>query len=130
MASVYEKYDSHSQYQAAVYTKTVIYMSLNMFFIPVLTLSSGATSLYELFSRSNKAQLLGELFIPKSGEFFIILLVQQGAISGIFYALNISDIMWSYFLPALAFERRKIYNDQAPWRRHEQTTFLYGYFNA
>lgn len=46
------------------------------------------------------------------------------------YALNLSDILWSYFSPALAFERRKIYNDQAPWRRHEQTTFLYGYFNS
>ena len=33
-------------------------------------------------------------------------------------------------MPAFAFERRKIYNDQAPWRRDEQTTFTYGYFNA
>jgi hypothetical protein len=33
-------------------------------------------------------------------------------------------------LPALAYERRKIYNDSAPWRRDEETTFLYGYFNA
>ena len=101
-----------------------------MFIIPVMTLTSGATSLYELFQGTSKIQLLGELFIPKSGEFFIILLVQQGAFSAMFYSLNISDIIWSYFMPALAFERRKIYNDQAPWRRHEQTTFLYGYFNA
>ena len=131
-ACVIEKYDSHSQYQAAVYIKTVIYMMFNMFIIPVLTLSSGGASLYELFTASNfnVAQLLSELFIPKSGEFFILLLVQQGCLSAIFYSLNLSDIMWSYFLPALAFERRKIYNDQQPWRRHEQTTFLYGYFNA
>jgi hypothetical protein len=131
-ASVIEKYDSHSQYQAAVYMKTVIYMMFNMFIIPVLTLSSNGASLYELFTKSNfnVAQLLGELFIPKSGEFFILLLVQQGVLSAIFYSLNLSDIMWSYFMPALAFEQRKIFNDQQPWRRHEQTTFLYGYFNA
>jgi hypothetical protein len=36
----------------------------------------------------------------------------------------------AYFIPALAFERRKIYNDSAPWRRDEATTFYYGYFNS
>ena len=58
--------------------KTVIYTNLNMFIIPVLTLSSGGATLYELFIASdfNLAKLLGELFIPKSGEFFILLLVQ------------------------------------------------------
>jgi len=112
-ACVIESYDSHSAYQMAVYFKTVIYMNLNMFIIPVLTLSSGGSTLYELFMANNfnLAKLLGELFIPKSGEFFIILLVQQGVFSAIFYSLNLTDIMTSYFTPALAFERRKIYND-------------------
>lgn len=96
-----------------VYLKTVIYMIINLFVIPVLTLSNGGVTLYELFMSNNwnLPRLLGELFIPKSGEFFIILLVQQGALSTIFYLLNIPDIMVNYFLPSLAFERRKIYND-------------------
>jgi len=98
----------------------------------VLTLSNNGGTLYDLVTSNNFniAKLLSELFIPTSGEFFILLLIQQGVISSIFYALNISDIMFSFFTPALAFERRKIYNDQAPWRRDEQTTFLYGYFNS
>jgi len=52
-------------------------MILNMFIIPVLTISSGKKTLYELFTVSgyNIARLLSELFIPKSAEFFIILLV-------------------------------------------------------
>jgi hypothetical protein len=131
-ASRYEGYDSHSEYQVAVYIKTVVYMSLNMFMIPVLTVSSGSQTIYDLFTESefNLAKILGELFIPKSGEFFVILLVQQGVLSAVFTSLNISDIGGSYFIPALAFNRRQIYNDQAPWRRDEQTTFLYGYFNA
>jgi hypothetical protein len=40
------------------------------------------------------------------------------------------DIYSAYFIPALAFERRKIYNDSEPWRRDEATTFYYGYFNS
>mmetsp|Transcript_9019 Transcript_9019/g.15260 ORF Transcript_9019/g.15260 Transcript_9019/m.15260 type:complete len:95 (+) Transcript_9019:725-1009(+) len=93
--------------------KTVIYMNLNMFIIPVLTLSSGGSTLYELILANdfNLAKLIGELFIPKSGEFFVILLIQQGVLSAIFYSLNLPDIIDSYFLPGLAFERRKIFND-------------------
>ena len=131
-ASVAESYDSHSKYQAAVFIKTVFYTILNVFVIPVLTLASGGRTLYELIESSNwnLAKLLGELFIPASGEFFIIILVQQAVFSVMFYSLNLSDIIYSYFIPELAFERRKIFNDSAPWRRHEQTSFMYGYFNA
>ena len=84
-----------------------------MFVIPVLTLSSEGATLYDLFISNdfNLARLLGELFIPKSGEFFIILLVQQGLVSFMNYGLNLPDIVFSYMMPSLAFERRKIYND-------------------
>jgi hypothetical protein len=52
-------------------------MNLNMFIIPVLTLSSKGRTLYELFTTNDFSlpKLLAELFIPKSGEFFIILLI-------------------------------------------------------
>lgn len=78
LASVIESYDSHSAYQVAVYTKTVIYMSLNMFVIPVLTISGGNKTIYDLLISSHWSipRILGELFIPKSGEFFIILLIE------------------------------------------------------
>ena len=74
---VMESYDSHSSYQATVYIKTVIYMIINLFIIPVLTLSNGGITLYQLFETNNFnfPKLLGELFIPKSGEFFIIMLI-------------------------------------------------------
>jgi len=49
-----------------------------MFIIPVLTLSAGGASIFDLFMANNFniAKILSELFIPKSGEFFILLLVQ------------------------------------------------------
>ena len=134
IASVLEGYESHSRYQITVYIKTTVYSIFNMFIIPILTMSlvTGSGTLWEVFQSQNFniAKILGELFLPKSGEFFILLLVQQGVCSAAFYALNCSDIFWSYMSPAFAFELRKIYNDQAPWRRNEQTTFLYGYFNS
>lgn len=88
--------------------------------------------MYDLIINSNfnVAKILGELFIPKSGEFFALLLVQQGALSAVFYGLMVSEIIFSFFKPYYAFERRKMYNDQAPWRRDETLTFTYGYFNS
>lgn len=77
-ASVAETYDSHSKYQIAVYLKTVIYTTLNIFIIPVLTLASSGKTLFEIISDNNWnfGKLLSELFIPASGEFFVILLLQ------------------------------------------------------
>jgi hypothetical protein len=49
IAAVIESYDCHSKYQNTVYMKTVIYTNLNMFIIPVLTISSGGGSIYDLF---------------------------------------------------------------------------------
>jgi hypothetical protein len=48
LTCVLDSYDAHSKYQGAVYTKCVIYMILNMFVIPVLTISSGGKTVYEL----------------------------------------------------------------------------------
>ena len=76
-ASVVEGYNSHSKYQSTVYFKTVIYTNLNMFIIPVLTISNNGGTIYDLIMSNNFniAKLLGELFIPTGGEFFILLLV-------------------------------------------------------
>ena len=72
-----ERYDSHSTYQLSVYYKTIVYLLLNTFVIPILTIASGGKSLYEIFSETgfNVAKILGELFIPKSAEFFIYLII-------------------------------------------------------
>lgn len=44
--------------------------------------------------------------------------------------LNLTDILNSYFSPWLAYNKRKVYQDQEPWLRKEENTFQYGYFYA
>jgi hypothetical protein len=44
-----------------------------------------------------------------------------------YYGLNITDIVLAYLSPWLAHEKRKIFQDQAPWRRKEEYVFMYGY---
>jgi len=72
---VLERYDAHSKYQTATYTKCVIYLILNMFVIPVLTIASEGKTIYELLVTTSVPSLLSELFIPKAGEFFAVLLI-------------------------------------------------------
>ena len=50
-------------------------MILNMFIIPVLTISSGGKTVWQILTESAFPRLLSELFIPKAGEFFTILLI-------------------------------------------------------
>ena len=38
-----EHHETHSLYQRAVFRKSIVYLSLNMLFIPALTLSSQST---------------------------------------------------------------------------------------
>ena len=42
--SIVESYETHSLYQIAVYTKSVIYLSLNMLIIPALSLGESSSS--------------------------------------------------------------------------------------
>ena len=46
-----------------------------MFVIPVLTIASEGKTIYELLVTTSVPSLLSELFIPKAGEFFAVLLI-------------------------------------------------------
>jgi len=74
-----------------------------MFVIPVLTIASEGKTIYELLITTSVPSLLSELFIPKAGEFFAVLLIQQGVFSVIFYSLQLPDISYTYFISELAF---------------------------
>ena len=97
-AALYEKYETHSLYQRALYVKSVIYLILNMLVIPALTLSNMASeeidekdrynptsgyavnesgSLFQfIYTRQfNIARLLGEIYAGENGIFFVSLIL-------------------------------------------------------
>jgi hypothetical protein len=71
--------------------------------------------------------LFGSFYLSNNGIFFVSMILQQAAFSSLYYGLNITDIALAFFSPWLAHEKRKIFQDQAPWRRKESYVFMYGY---
>eukprot|EP00352_Strombidinopsis_acuminata_P000737 CAMPEP_0176344652 /NCGR_PEP_ID=MMETSP0126-20121128/4854_1 /TAXON_ID=141414 ORGANISM="Strombidinopsis acuminatum, Strain SPMC142" /NCGR_SAMPLE_ID=MMETSP0126 /ASSEMBLY_ACC=CAM_ASM_000229 /LENGTH=257 /DNA_ID=CAMNT_0017691207 /DNA_START=1055 /DNA_END=1828 /DNA_ORIENTATION=- len=134
IASIIECYETHSRYQVSIYYKCVIYLTLNMMVIPALTLNSPDSkySLYVLITEREFGitDLLAQFYVNNSGLFFVSLIIQQACLSSAYYLTNCSEVVFSYFSPWLALEKRKIFQDSAPWRRKEQLTFQYGYFYA
>lgn len=131
LSSIVERHETHSFYQLSVYTKSVIYLNLNMLIIPGLTLTNSTPLINIMFMKNFRlAEILGDFYIANSGIFFVSMLIQQAFLSTSFYLLNLQDIFFSYFSPWLALEKRKIFNDTAPWRRKEDFCFQYGYFYA
>ena len=152
-AALYEKYETHSLYQRALYVKSVIYLILNMLVIPALTLSNMASeeidekdrynptsgyavnesgSLFQfIYTRQfNIARLLGEIYAGENGIFFVSLILQTAIYSSCYYLCQCSDLAFSYFSPWLTHMKRKVYVDQEPWLRKEGNNFLYGFFYA
>ena len=116
-------------YQLSVYTKSVIYLNLNMLIIPGLTLTT-STPLIDIIWEFKLTELLGDFYIANSGIFFVSILIQQACLSSSFYLMNAVDVFFAYFSPWLALEKRKIFTDSAHWRRQESLCFQYGFFYA
>ena len=131
-----EAYETHSLYQEAVYTKSVIYLILNMLVIPALTLNGTASTDMQEQSKTlaeshdslwsfiygkgfNLSQLLSEFYMGENGMFFVSLILQTAIFTSCYYLLQSSDLMFSYFSPWLANMRRKVYQDFEPWLRQE-----------
>lgn len=149
IAAYLEFQETHSLYQRSVFTKTLIYLTLNMLLIPALTLSNSlietekkmtvtttqvaeANSLYAFLKMKNFeiTQILGMLYVGDNGIFFVTLVLMQAAVSCSYYLLQWNDIIYAYFSPWLAIMKRQVYQDTEPWLRKEGNNFMYGYHYA
>ena len=71
-----EKHETYSLYQLSVYTKSVIYLNLNMLVIPALALTTKESLFNIIFTRQfDFTQILGDFYIANSGLFFVTILI-------------------------------------------------------
>lgn len=76
LTSLVEKHETHSLYQKAIYTKSVIYLNLNMLVIPALTLTTSEPLINIFFKKQfDLTQILGDVYIANSGIFFVSILI-------------------------------------------------------
>jgi hypothetical protein len=77
--AILEKHQSHSDFQASVFIKSVIYLNLNMLIIPAVSFGK-ADSLFKLIIDKNydPREILGEMYFSDSGFFYVALIIQQG----------------------------------------------------
>jgi len=137
-----EKHYSFSLCQISIFQRAVLYLTFNMLIIPAITLAAADPLYYIVLNKADSiASALKnfyfsevgkryEIGIKCQGNFFIIVLLQNGAFSGSFHILRLGEIMNSYGSSWLAFYKRQYLNDAERWRRKESDTFQYGYFFA
>ena len=103
IVALWERHHSHSHYQASIFTKSVIYLSINMILIPAVSMRSTETVLVLLAEKGfSPKNLLSDLYYSDSGFFFITLIIQQGFLSCSFYILRVPDLLNNWFSPWLA----------------------------
>ena len=126
-SAVSEKHSAHSTFQSAIFNKAVIYLHLNMVFIPFLSLQ-GQPIFNILKTQDVHTDFIREFTMINSSSFFVNLMIQYGVFTGIFYFLRLGELLLTYLSPWLVDYRRKYMNDSQPWRRNPEYVFQYGYF--
>ena len=130
-SSQLERHNTYSKTQYSIFNKATPYLILNMLIIPAITLAT-AKSLYKIVAEKNWefTRVMGDLYTPDSGVFFVTLLIQNSTITGTIYLTRIVDILGHYCSPWLTHHRRQILNDREPWRKSDNDIFPFGFYYA
>lgn len=131
VSSQLERHNTYSKTQYSIFNKAMPYLLLNMLIIPAITLAT-AKSLYKIVSEKNWefTRVLGDLYTPDSGVFFVTILIQNGTFTGAFYLVRLADIFGTYCSPWLSHFRRQMLNDREPWRKSDNDIYPFGYYYA
>ena len=77
--SVLEKHQSHSNFQATVFFKAVIYLNMNMLLVPALSFGSSDSLFTMIIAKGyNPKEILSDIYYSDTGFFFVALIIQQG----------------------------------------------------
>ncbi len=91
LSSQLERHNTYSKTQYSIFNKATPYLILNMLVIPAITLAT-AKSLYKIVSEKqwNFTRILGDLYTPDSGVFFVTILIQNATFTGAFYLTRLA----------------------------------------
>jgi hypothetical protein len=127
----YEYNHRFSIQQKSILRKSFIYYLFNMLIVPACT-NFTISNLYELL-RANLSGGLNpfqQMFQLKSGDFFVVLLIQSGG-GALLSQLNSMGLLFrNYLSPKITLRTQELVYFEENWRKDETTLFNYGHFYA
>lgn len=127
-----EGHFSFSGYQISILEKGVFYMMLSVLIIPAFAIET-SHSLYMMIAYDNDFDiklLWHKSYLSASGQFFLLLLLEQGVIAVFCYLLRLKELFFSFGNVIYAHYKRLLMNDGESWRKDLDDQFQYGYFSA
>jgi hypothetical protein len=104
-----------------------------MLIIPGITMATKKLeSIYILMTDKNISltELFSKIYLADYGYFFVIMIIQSGTLSGVFYLTRLGDLISHRFSSFFAFYKRYFLNIGNPWQRRDKDIFQYGFFYA
>lgn len=104
-----------------------------MLVIPGITMATKKLeSLYNLVTDNNNSisDLLSTIYLADYGYFYVVILIQSGTLSGIFYLTRLGELIGNRLSSFFAFYKRYFLNIGNPWQRRDKDIFQYGFFFA
>lgn len=107
--------------------KAFVFFLFNMLIVPGFA-AAAFSNLYELFTEGmkNGSSLFKQLFEIESGDFFLILVLQQAGVSFLTGYSSLSELIWAYFSPSYYIERRRLETVRANWTKTDESIHQYG----
>lgn len=123
----WENKNRFSSYQKSILTNCFIYFMFNMLIVPGFA-ATAFSNLFELLGAGigNISELFRELFALDSGDFFMILVIQQAGVSFFIQLTSVVDLFKFYLSPFITLNMRYLLTTKESWRKSNNTIFEYG----
>ena len=124
-----DKFTTHTKFQISVFKKALIFLVLNVFFIPSATGKDFINwdTLYQVVVQTNDfSELLGRKYLSDFGYEKIILIISYVMFIGLIELNRFIDIVLNRFLPFFVYYKRYFFFDaEKQWRKNEKEVFEY-----
>lgn len=123
----WENHNRFSSYQRSLLTRCFVYFIFNMLIVPGFA-AAAFSNLYELMGLGlgSFSLLCRQLFELETGNFFVILVLQQTGFSFLSQLTSFSDLFSNYLSPHITLQRRFILSGKDAWCKSNDTIFPYG----